>query len=232
MLDTLPIHPRTGLTAIAVSPTGLPLWPCLGGAPDEGEQGGQGGGQAGGDAGQQQGQDGQQQGDPGYPANTAVADMSVEQQAAYWKAQARKHEGRATARQDYDAIRAERDQLRATHMTESEKALEQARQEGRVAVTTEVNNGAVTAIVDASLRMRGFDDVRVTNALKYLNPAAFVADGSIDTTAIGGYVDSIAGPVTGRTGPDFGAGNRGSSSRVTGAAAGLSEAEKRFGKKQ
>jgi len=108
-------HPRTGepLRAVGVSRRG-PIWPILGG--DGTDTGGQGGGQAGGDAGGQNGggqagsgaaggqgtgqQSGAGQGgsgsgtgdDRGYPANTAVAEMSADQQTAYWKHHARKHE--------------------------------------------------------------------------------------------------------------------------------------------
>jgi hypothetical protein len=166
----------------------------------------------------------------GFPANTAVADMNVEQQAAYWRHQARKHEQRNESRKDYDAIKAERDRLKSQTQTAEEAALEAARNEGRQSERMSVNQEAVTAIVESSLRLRGFDDGRVSATLKYLNPSAFVTDGSVDVAAISGYVDSLAGPATGRT-PDYGAGSRGSAPRVTGAAAGLAEAEKRYQKK-
>jgi hypothetical protein len=59
MLDQndLPVHPYTGLTAIGVLPSGRPVWPVLGGAPDsEGEnedaEGGEGDGTGSGDGAQ------------------------------------------------------------------------------------------------------------------------------------------------------------------------------------
>lgn len=116
-------HPRTGepLRAVGMSRRG-PIWPVLGGDGTDGggQQGGQGGGQSGaGEGGQNAGgqagsgaaggQGAGQQGGPaaggqggtgsdtdadrGYPANTTVADMTVAQQAAYWKYHSRKHEG-------------------------------------------------------------------------------------------------------------------------------------------
>lgn len=112
-------HPRTGepLRAVGVSRRG-PIWPILGGdgTGTGGQQGGQGGGQAGGADGGQNGggqagtgaaggqNTGQQSGagqggsgagtgdDRGYPANTPVAEMTAEQQTAYWRYHARKHE--------------------------------------------------------------------------------------------------------------------------------------------
>jgi hypothetical protein len=108
-------HPRTGepLRAVGVSRRG-PIWPILGG---DGTNGGQGSGQAGGEtggqntggqagsgaaggqgAGQQSGASGQggsgagTDDDRGYPANTPVAEMTPQQQTAYWRYHARKHE--------------------------------------------------------------------------------------------------------------------------------------------
>lgn len=98
----LPVHPFTGLHAIGVLPSGKVVWPVLGGSED---------------GGQQQGQPEPATGQPapvpsptapqpvqpvaqpsandrGYPENTPVAEMTVEQQAAYWKSHARKHEDR------------------------------------------------------------------------------------------------------------------------------------------
>lgn len=37
--DVLPVHPFTGLTAIGVLPSGRPVWPVIGAAPDDGEGG-------------------------------------------------------------------------------------------------------------------------------------------------------------------------------------------------
>jgi hypothetical protein len=167
----------------------------------------------------------------GYPANTPVADMSPEQQASYWKTQARKHEGRASERADYDQLKSELDKLRAATQTESEKAINEAKALGRTEAVREINGGAVMALLEGALTLRGKSDEQVSSALRYINVDAFIADGVPDTKAIIAFADSLA-PATGAFVPDFGAGNRGTQSIVTGRAAGLSEAERRFGKKQ
>ena len=97
----LPVHPFTGLQAIAVLPSGRIVWPVLGGSDDGGQP-----------QGTQEPATGQpapttpapaqpapasQAGDRGYPENTPVADMTAEQQAAYWRTHARKHEDRLKA---------------------------------------------------------------------------------------------------------------------------------------
>ena len=63
----------------------------------------------------------------GFPESTPIADMKPEHQAAYWKHQSRKHEDTAKARADYEAIKAERDQLKASTQTDAEKAITDAR---------------------------------------------------------------------------------------------------------
>lgn len=102
----LPVHPYTGLQAIAVLPSGRIVWPVMGGSEDGGQP-----------QGTQEPATGQpapttptpaqpvpsQQpvqaatGERGYPENTPVAEMTVEQQAAYWRHHARKHEDRLKA---------------------------------------------------------------------------------------------------------------------------------------
>lgn len=98
--------------------------------PPEGGNGGQGG-----DAGAAGGAD--NAGDKGYPENTAVADMTTDQQLAYHKYHSRKHEDRERELQrrqaDYDKYKADSDelaQLKAQNATAEEKALEDARRDG------------------------------------------------------------------------------------------------------
>lgn len=99
----LPIHPFTGLKAIAVLPSGRIVWPIMGGSEDAGQPQGPAEpatGQTAPPAPAPQNPPqpaGQPTGERGYPENTPVADMTVEQQAAYWKAHARKHEDRLKA---------------------------------------------------------------------------------------------------------------------------------------
>lgn len=215
------VHPLTGapLEPIYVDRHGRTIWPILGGsepapettppAPPTGPPAPPAPPAAG---------------DPGYPANTPVAEMTAEQQVAYWKSQSRKHEGRASERADYEAIKAERDQLKQQHMSAEEKALEEARTqakaEGRAEALRDSTKGTVTALLDGALRIRGWSDDQVADALKYVNTDAFVTDGAPATKAILAYAETIAGPATGRTGPDFGAGHRGNSRADTGLSAG------------
>jgi hypothetical protein len=176
----------------------------------------------------------------GFPAGTPVAEMTTEQQVAYWRHYARQHEDRANARGDYDAVKAkadELDKLRADQMSEQEKAVNAAReaalQEGRTGALRDANVSAVRAILDASLQARGRTPDQVEALLKHTNFETFVTDGAPDTGAILGHVDSIAGPVTGGgnngRGPDHGQGQRGQQGTNRGIDAGAQMYAQRHG---
>jgi hypothetical protein len=103
MNAVLPVHPYTGLQAIAVLPSGRIVWPVLGGSEDGGQPQGQAEPATGPTApptpAQQPAQPSQPApvGEHGYPEKTPVAEMTIEQQAAYWRHHARKHEDRLKA---------------------------------------------------------------------------------------------------------------------------------------
>jgi hypothetical protein len=181
--------------------------------------------------------------DRGFPAGTPVAEMTTEQQVAYWRHYARQHEERANARGDYDAVKAkaaELDKIREQQMSEQEKAVKAAREaalaEGRTGALRDANTSAVRAILDASLQARGRTPEQVAAMLAHTNFESFVTDGAPDTGAILGHVDSIAGPVTGGGGngtgtPDHGQGNRGPHGKATGIEAGAAMYRERHGTK-
>lgn len=97
----------------------------------------------------------------GYPAGTPVSEMSPEQAAAYWKAQARKHEGRAKDNH------AELEKLRRDQMTEQERALTDAVDSAR----TEARREMVNEIVQARLEAAGVpaDDIADLDLSKFVN---------------------------------------------------------------
>jgi len=67
--------------------------------------------------------------EPGFPADTPVADMKPEEQAAYWKDKARKHEGRATT------ASTELEKIKNANLSDTEKAIKEAEDRGRKAAT-------------------------------------------------------------------------------------------------
>ncbi len=184
----------------------------------QGSQGGTGGA-AGSTGGSQSGSQGAGEPDRGFPANTALADMTTDQQLAYWKFQSRKHEDAAkslAARSDYDDVKrrseqaeAELEALRHAQMTESEKALAAARSEGeqaaRAAADAEYAERGRTRgfkLVDAFLSLSMSeggrlerDRERVTPVLGALDKSKFLTtDGDVDTDALNTFVNSLATP--------------------------------------
>jgi DNA-binding helix-hairpin-helix protein with protein kinase domain len=178
----------------------------------------------------------------GFPADTPVAEMTTEQQAAYWKHQSRKHEERARSREDYDAVKAkaaELDKIREQQMSEQEKAVNKAREEalaeGKRQAMTDLSTKYTRAMLETALTTRGRTQEQVETLLRHVNFESYVANGEPDTDAIAAYADSIAGPVTGGgqgRGPDHGQGNRGPQGKATGLDAGAAMFRERHGIKQ
>lgn len=170
-----------------------------------------------------------------FPANTPVKDMTVEQQAAYWKHQSRKHEDRArSVPQDYDAIKAERDELKARTQTDAEKAIEDARREARDQALAEANKTTLPRLVQAEFKAAAAGRIpadRLATLLEPLDLTKFLtADGSeVDTDKVTQYVAGIA-PTT-KEWPGMGQGRR-EHSKASGVSAGKSLYEERHAKKQ
>lgn len=170
----------------------------------------------------------------GFPADTAVAEMTVAQQAAYWQHQARKHEGRATEyrtaaggktaaeiRADLEAAEA----LRTSQMSAAEKAVEQARSAARQEVAAEYGTRLVAAEFKAALA--GVDGERRDQIINGLNLSAYLTDkGDVDTAKVQSYAAVIAPAKDKGNGLDYGNGRR-SDTGKTGVSAGREAFEAR-----
>jgi hypothetical protein len=134
--------------------------------------------------------------DLGFPANTPLTEMTVEQREAYWKHQARKHESTAKSRQDYDQLKADSEelaQLKKDGQTDQEKALEQAREEAR---REGENLGAERYLRDAvtarfgALTGKSVEDV--DKAFAHIDVHSFIGqDGAIDNDALTEFASSF-----------------------------------------
>lgn len=134
----------------------------------------------------------------GFPANTALAQMTEPQRTEYWRHKAKKHEARASARQDYDALKSELTELKSRHQTESEKALEAARAEGRTTAARELGEKAVDIHVNALVSVGRLSRAAADAALAVLDKAKLIGeDGMVDDEKLTQFLDHYAGPVTG-----------------------------------
>ena len=219
-------HPLTGapLRAVWVRPDGRPVWPILGGddtvppadAPPETPPAAP---------------PAATPADLGFPANTPVVEMTLEQQVAYHRHQSRKHEERATeyrtaaggktaaeVRADLEAAEA----ARVAGLSAQEQALETAKQEARQNAAREyAPKAARTAFEFALSHLKDEDRAELIDTLDLTK--VITDSGDVDTAKVRSIVEKIAPAdkgTGGRQSFDFGAGNRGDGAPKAGVSAG------------
>lgn len=175
--------------------------------PADDNAGGGGGGNSAGDT--QSQTDPPKPEDRGYPQGVPVDDMTIEQRAAYHAYHSRKHENRVKAFGDWTPekiaqVEAENQRLRSASQTDSEKAIEQAREEGRTEVRADFNRYLATHALEKALQGRIPD----ASALLGLDVTKFVVNGSVDQTAITAWVEDHSSLTVKKV--DVGGGRRGS----------------------
>lgn len=206
-----------------VSPTGRAFYPIAGGAedPDPDPAGG--------------GQDPDPAVDPakpdkGFPENTPVKDMTIEQRAAYYEHQARKHEDRnkdllkitgGKYGNDLKALLDERENLLKDKLTDSERAIEDAKSQVRDEVTREFGPKSVRTAFE--LLLSDMDEQERNDAIDLLDLTKFLNDaGDVDTAKVRKFADTLTAPAdkdAGNQRQDYGAGRRGHQAK-SGVAAG------------
>lgn len=133
-------HSRRHLLTLASSP-----WTLY--EADPNDQGGGGGG----------GNGAPQVNEHGFPDNTPVADMPAEQQAAYWKHHARKHEQRANAAPDAAEVQRLKDRDAALKAIEDQNLTDAQRTEQERQTLTQERDSAtssVSTLTDENARLK------------------------------------------------------------------------------
>lgn len=234
MYDTiLPIHPTTGIRAVYVNRNGRAFYPIAGGAPEGDGDGGDGSGGDGGDnSGDTGGSNGGDtgEGDKGFPANTPVAQMSIEQQAAYHRHQARRHEERnrdwlaaagGKTPAELKAEREELEELRRKTRSDGENAVADAEKKGREEAAREA--GPKAARVAFEFALSHLEDKDRAELIETLDLTKVLTDsGDVDTAKVRSLAAKIA-PTDkdqGNRRRDFGAGQRDGGGKSTGVASG------------
>jgi hypothetical protein len=171
---------------------------------------------------------------PAFPSNTPVKDMQPAEQAAYYKHQNRKAEDRLRSYGDITPeklleLTRERDELRASTQSESEKAIEDAKEQGRAEVRAVLAAERVRSALASALNGRVPD----ADALLDLDRSVFVKGDKADTDAIKAWVEKHSTEIKATKGAGFvpSQGARDSSVAVAGDQ-GRAEAARRFPKKQ
>jgi hypothetical protein len=156
--------------------------------------------------------------DRGYPENTPLAEMTVEQERNYWKHQSRRHENAWKARSDYDELKAKADQydqLAAASRTEHERALDDARAQARREADEAARRQYGGLMVEAAFARASagrMNEDQLTSLLDGLDRNRFLADdGTVDTDRVTQFIACIA-PAQQQDGtrraPDMGQGRR------------------------
>lgn len=161
--------------------------------------------------------------DKGFPADTPLSEMTVEQREAYWKDKARKHENTARARSDYDEVAAKAakwDQHEREQVPAQERAVQEAEDRGRQAAESEAASKYAPALVRATfqgLLASTHKQDEIEEALEPLDLSRFLKDDlTVDTDKVKNFATRITG--TRQTWPGTGTGNGGDvPSRMSGA---------------
>jgi len=171
--------------------------------------------------------------DRGYPADTPIAEMTSEQQAAYWKHQARKHEGVVKGLGNIDELKAKAaraDELEQERLDDSEKALNAAREEGRQAALAEARPKLVESAFRGVAGQRHLPAQQIDTLWQGVNPQAFLTDtGEVDTDKVTNYLSAVTPAEDPNSGLYSTGGGHREQIKQTGREAGLAEAQKRFG---
>lgn len=167
---------------------------------------------------------GGEQQQPAFPASTPVKDMTAEQQVEYWKHQSRKHEDRVRQFGDFTPekltqLQQETEALRIQNQTDAERAISEAKEQGRAEVRTILAGERVKNALERAL------DGRVPNAsaLLDLDRSQFINGDKADADAIKAWVEanSTEAATSARRNPDLGQGReRGNSTTTKGVGAG------------
>lgn len=251
MKNVRTLHPLTGLSLLPVGlrKDGRPILPILGGDPTNDDP------QADPPADPPKNDDPQAEPPPpgagadgktdeqrGYPLNTPVDDMKIEQQNAYYKAIARKHEqsfkklaGNHMTPEKIAAMVKAQEAAEEAAKSELDRAVDAARKEGRESALADAASGTVDSLIAAHVVAAKLDktkDADVLETLETLNRKSFIgSDGQVDAAKLIKVLNRLA-PTEGGGGsgnggwPDTGQGRRGNG---TGSAkdAGIAESVRR-----
>jgi hypothetical protein len=181
--------------------------------------------------GNEQEQQEENQPEPKFPTNTPVKDMTPEQQAAYHENKARRLEDKLkgfnglTPKQVAD-LQAEISTLKNKSQSTEEKALEEAKEQGRAEERVKNAHERVKYALEKALAGRVPD----ASALLDLDRSKFIKDGTADVEAIQEWVaENSTAPTEQKKAPNLGQGKRQSMAPARGER-GREEAQKRFKK--
>ena len=181
-MSHLPFHPLTGVQAIGFTSRG-PVWPVMGGAPDPDDP--------------PNPPNDPPASDKGFPADTPVAEMTTEQQLAYYRHHNRKSGdvlkqfGGITPEQAKQAI-AEAEQLRQSQLSDNEKAIEDAKTAAATSAAEEATSKWAPKVL-RSTAGRFIEGDQLESFLAITDAKSFIKDGEFDEEAVVGHLTGLFG---------------------------------------
>lgn len=184
-VTVLPFHPTTGLQAIGFAGS-KPVWPVMGGSVDPPND---------------------PPNDPpadlpnpdrGFPADTPIAEMTTEQQLAYFKFHDRKKSDTLKAFEGLTPDQAkqqaaELDELRKSKLTADERAIEEAKQQASSAAASEATGKWAPRLLKAVAGRFITDEKQLESFLAVTDAKAFIKDGEFDDEAVVGHLTGLFG---------------------------------------
>lgn len=177
--------------------------------------------------------------DLGFPADTPVKEMTVDQRAAYYEHKARKHEERnkdllkITGGKHGDDLKGDLDELaklRKASLTDGEKAVDEAKSTTRAETVKDVGAKGARAVLEVALGHHPEDNDQ-SDVIDTLDLTKLVNDdGSIDTDKVRKLVEKIAPADKGAGGRHDHGGGRRTQQVGSGVGAGRSRYKERHGK--
>lgn len=178
-------------------------------------------------------------GTEGFPPNTPVAEMEPTQQAAYWKHQSRKHEGRATAfnggltAAEAQALQERIAAFEQEKLTDQERAVASAAEQARADARSEAEKELLPRLQEMQVRTYAASILSKDQLAAWVptvNLQAFVGEsGEVDEEKVMGTLTAIFGEPQHQQ-RDWGQFRNGDR-RATPGESGRAEAERRFGTK-
>ncbi|MGK9270488.1 hypothetical protein KXR83_05745 [Williamsia muralis] len=198
LLTDLPFHPITGLQAIGFAGS-KPVWPVMGGStpepppatppaptPPAGPP------------------TPPPNADKGFPENTPIADMTVEQQLAYFKHHDRK---KADTLSKFGGFTPEQvkqqaedlEKLRQAQLTADQRAIEDAKTEAANAAKSEAAGTWAPKLLKA-VASRFVEGDQLKSFLAVTDAKAFIKDGEFDDEAVVGHLTGLFGTANNTSG--------------------------------
>jgi hypothetical protein len=165
----------------------------------------------------------------GFPKDTAVADMKVEERANYWRAESKKQQAKVPSNlAELQEAKRKWDEFQASQQTPAEQQIQQVRAETEARVREETNKDAVVALLRTSLHTAGKNTEEIDDLIGFVDPSKFLdGEKKMDTAKVSSYLAKIV--PTGTAGGSGGLPGQGRYQQTehSKAEAGAAEAERR-----